>query len=158
MHRIADSLMSHERRDHSLQATALVNEACLQLLKAKVPAKSPNRRYFYAAASKAMHQILINHARKNNRTIEGTGERHPLSIVLDDLERVHKVGFREMEEALEELGAASPRLREIVDLRFYSGLKMDEIAEMLQLSTRTVLRDWRLAKAALYRILGFASE
>lgn len=153
LYSIADRMMANERPDHSLQASGLVNEACIQLLKGKVCEKSPNRRFFFAAVNRAMGQILINHARRHGRTLEGVGERHPLSVVLDGCELKQGVTFSDMREALEQLGEQAPRLREIVELRVYAGLTIEEIATMLEISTRHVQRLWRLAKAVLHSIL-----
>ncbi len=151
---MAGALMSRERPDHTLQATALVNEACLKLLDSDALENSSNRRYMFGMANRAMRQILVDHARRRRASKRG-GElnRASLDIVLDNFEAQNQCQFEELESALERLEASSPRQREVVELRFFSGLSVDEVAEILEVSIGTVERDWRLARAKLFKEL-----
>ncbi|WP_145178622.1 sigma-70 family RNA polymerase sigma factor [Rubripirellula lacrimiformis] len=151
---MAAALMSRERPDHTLQATALVNEACLRLLDSDAAENASDRRYFFGMANRAMRQILVDHARARNTTKRG-GEyqRGSLDIVLDNFEASNQCNFVDLESSLAELEKDSPRQREVVELRFFSGLSIPEVAEVLDVSVGTVERDWRLARAKLYQSL-----
>ncbi len=151
---MASALMNRERSDHTLQATALVNEACLRLLDSDAIGKATDRRYFFASANRAMRQILVDHARKRNATKRGGQyERGSLDVVLENFETSNGCRFEDLEAALETLGEESPRQREVVELRFFSGLSIPETAEVLDVSEGTVERDWRMARAKLYHQL-----
>jgi len=151
---MAAALMSRERPDHTLQATALVNEACLRLLDSDAIENATDRRYFFATANRAMRQILVDHARRRQTTKRG-GQyaRGSLDVVLDNFEQSNKCNFVDLEASLERLEQESPRQREVVELRFFSGLSVPEVAEVLSVSVGTVERDWRLARAKLYQSL-----
>lgn len=150
---IAQRNMRGERSGHTLQATALVHEAYLRLTGDEDIAWE-NRAHFFGAAARAMQRILVEHARSRGRDKrQGDRQRQPLSVVdlaVDaDLEQVLAV-----QSAVEKLEAVDARLAEIVRLRFYAGLGVEETARALQLSERTVRRDWTLARAWLIRELG----
>ena len=150
---IAQRNMQGERAEHTLQATALVHEAYLRLTGDDDIAWE-NRAHFFGAAARAMQRILVEHARARGRDKRlGGRQRQPLSVVdlaVDpDLEQVLAV-----QTAVERLEALDPRLAEIVRLRFYAGLGVEETAKALGLSERTVRRDWTLARAWLIRELG----
>ncbi len=151
---MAGALMRRERPDHTLQATALVNEACIKLLDSDAFNNVSDRRYMFGMANRAMRQILVDHARRR-RTDKRGGEfqRASLDIVLDNFESQNQCQFEELEAALESLEASSPRQREVVELRFFSGLSVEEVAEVLEVSVGTVERDWRLARAKLFQQL-----
>lgn len=151
---MAAALMSRERPDHTLQATALVNEACLRLLDSDAAGNASDRRYFFGMANRAMRQILVDHARARKTTKRG-GEftKGSLDVVLDNFEASNGCNFVDLEASLNALGAESPRQREVVELRFFSGLSIPEVAEVLEVSEGTVERDWRLARAKLYQSL-----
>ncbi|WP_146458382.1 sigma-70 family RNA polymerase sigma factor [Rubripirellula tenax] len=151
---MAAALMSRERPDHTLQATALVNEACLRLLDSDAVANAADRRYFFGMANRAMRQILVDNARARRTTKRG-GEytRGSLDIVLDNFEASNQCDFVDLEASLDELEKDSPRQREVIELRFFSGLSIPEVAEVLDVSVATVERDWRLARAKLYQSL-----
>ncbi len=154
LRQMASALMRRERADHTLQATALVNEACIRLLDSDAIANATDRRYFFAAANRAMRQILIDHARRRNTSKRGGEyERGSLDVVLDNFEASNGCRFEDLEASLELLGKDSPRQREVVELRFFSGLSIPETAEVLGVSEGTVERDWRLARAKLYQHL-----
>jgi RNA polymerase sigma factor (TIGR02999 family) len=151
---MAEALMRRERPDHTLQATALVNEACLKLLDSSALTSTSNRRYMFGTANRAMRQILIDHARKRKSEKRGGDyQRASLDIVLDNFETNNHCRFEDLEAALESLEATSPRQREVVELRFFSGLSIEEVADVLEVSVGTIERDWRLARAKLFQLL-----
>ena len=146
--------MRRERPDHTLQATALVNEACLKLLDSSALTSTSNRRYMFGMANRAMRQILIDHARKRKSEKRGGDyQRASLDIVLDNFEANNHCRFEDLEAALERLQETSPRQREVVELRFFSGLSIEEVADVLEVSVGTIERDWRLARAKLFQLL-----
>ena len=151
---MAEALMRRERPDHTLQATALVNEACLKLLDSSALASTSDRRYMFGMANRAMRQILVDHARKRKSEKRGGDyQRASLDIVLDNFESNNHCHFEDLEAALQSLEATSPRQREVVELRFFSGLSIEEVAEVLEVSVGTIERDWRLARAKLFQLL-----
>ncbi|MEZ6129032.1 MAG: ECF-type sigma factor [Planctomycetaceae bacterium] len=150
----ARRLMQQERPDHTLQASALINEACLQMLNQNVMQTAGNRRYLFAAANRALRQVLVDHARHRNAAKrEGQWQKNSLDTVLDRLETHSGCTFEELNAALIELENDSPRQREVVEHRFFSGLSVAQTADLLGVSPGTVERDWRLARTKLYAIL-----
>lgn len=141
-----------EGRQRTLNTTGLVHEAYLKLVdSARVPVKS--RAYFFAAAARAMRQVLVDAARRRGRLKRGNGEA-PLNLEdfqvgVDDF----AAGLRDLDEALEKLTVLFPRQARVVECRFFAGLSVEETAEALALAPRTVKRDWSLARAWLYREL-----
>ena len=151
---LAAGLMRKERPDHTLDATALVDEACMKLIRQGVLDNSENRRYLFGAAVRSMRQILVDHARTRNSVRRGGGqELHPLDSVVDAFEKSHGTTFIELDEALNRLESDSPRQREVVELRFFSNLTIEQTASVLGCSHGTVETDWRAARAKLYRWL-----
>lgn len=151
---MAANLMRRERPDHTLQATALVNEACIRLLDSDAINNVSDRRYFFAMANRAMRQILVEHARRRQATKRGGDyQRGSLDIVLENFETSNRCHFEDLEASLLKLEQESPRQREVVELRFFSGLSIPEVAEVLEVSVGTIERDWRLARAKLYQQL-----
>jgi RNA polymerase sigma factor (TIGR02999 family) len=152
LRRIAHKHMRAERPDHTLQATALVNEAYLRL--AGQQNEFNDRNHFYAAAAQAMRQILVDYARQHRAAKRGG------SYQRIDLENVavstdaYSTKLLALDEALSRLEEWDPRQSRIVELRFFGGLCEEEIAEILGVSVRTVKRDWRLAKVWLYAEIG----
>lgn len=146
----ARGLMKHERADHTLQATALVNEACLKLMQEGVVDSAQNRRQLFHAATRAMRQVLIDHARSKSAQKRG-GEytKQPIDVVLDQFENKHKLSFLDLDVAMERLQKESPREFEALNLRFFAGLTIAETADLLECSPATVESDWRLARAKL---------
>ena len=147
---LASAYMRRERPDHTLQTTALVNEAYIKLVgnKAKV---LHNRVHFFAIAAKVMRQILIDHARSKHYEKRGGGA---IKISLDDtaiLSDERAAELVALDEALKELAKFDSRQSQIVELRFFGGLTLAETAEFLKISSDTVTRDWNVAKAWLYR-------
>jgi len=149
LHGIADRYMRYERPDHSLQATVLVDDAYLHLVNQE-DRTWQNRSHFYAVAAQVMRRILIDHARTRNAAKRGGGRA---IIQLDDAVILTEDKCEELlavDQALTNLGAWDPRLARIVEMRFFAGLTEEEIAEVLGVSSRTVKRDWQVAKAWLH--------
>lgn len=152
LHRMARGAMRNERSDHTLQPTALVNEAYLRLVGDR-PGQWQSRAHFFGAAAEVMRRILIDHAREKSAAKRGGGARPgPLGFDLDvaAAEQRHEE-ILAIDEALARLEASDPRKAEIVKLRFFAGLSTDEIAAVLEVSPITVKRDWRYARAWLNR-------
>lgn len=152
LHRIAHQYMNREGPGHTLQTTALVNEAYMRLIDQK-SVRWQNRAHFFAIAAQTMRRILIDHARKSARAKRGGKAR---KISLDEVAVLTQERASELvalDEALERLAAIDPRRGQVVELRFYGGLSNDEIAEVLNISPNTVMRDWNMARAWLYREL-----
>jgi RNA polymerase sigma factor (TIGR02999 family) len=149
--RLAGSYLRHERPDHTLQATDLVHEAYLRM--AGADATWQNRAHFFGAAAQVMRRILVDHARARGAQKRGDGRRKVSldeALLLAAAESEHLI---ELDAALERLAALDPQQARIVELRFFAGLSIDEAAEVLGRSARTVNREWRIAKAWLQREL-----
>jgi RNA polymerase sigma factor (TIGR02999 family) len=149
---LAKARLAHERPDHSLQATALVHEAYLRMLAGRGPSWN-DRRHFYHAAAQAMRRILIEHARKRGRLKRGGGR---VQVTMDDIQVGHGLPLEDMlalDEALARLDERDPRMAEVVHLRFFAGLSVEETAAALEVSERTVKREWAVARAWLYEAL-----
>ena len=152
LHRLAHHYMSRERTGHTLQTTALLNEAYLQLVDDSTR-NWQNRTHFMAAAAQLMRRIMVDHARERCSLKRGGGA---LRVTLDDAALVTEKRSEELlalDEALERLTAQDPRKSRIVELRYFGGLTEKEIAAFLKLSDRTVRREWRMARTWLYRAL-----
>ena len=152
LHRLARHYMSRERSGHILQTTALVNEAFLRLVDAR-QVNWQNRAHFFAISASLMRRILVDFARTYQSQKRGAGVR-PVSLDegLDLAEE--QLDLTVLDDALKALGALDPRKSRVVELRFFGGLSMEEVAEVLQVSPETVKRDWKLAKAWLLREMG----
>jgi RNA polymerase sigma factor (TIGR02999 family) len=153
LHRIAHNYMRRESPGHTLQTTALVNEAYFRLVDQK-SVRWQNRAQFYGVAAQIMRRILLNHARDQNRLKRGGGA---LRVSLVDAELMSDTESAELlalDAALERLELIYPRKCRVVELRFFGGLSVEETAEVLKVSPPTVLRDWKMAKAWLLRELG----
>ena len=154
---LASAQMRRERSDHTLQTTALVHEAYLRMLGAQNPPWN-DRAHFLRAAAEAMRRILIEHARKHRRIKRG-GDR--VRVSLSDL----KLGVAEnpdtvlaLDDALGRLDKQDPRAADVVRLRFFAGLSVEETAKALEVSERTVKREWSFARAWLFDALGGAES
>jgi RNA polymerase sigma factor (TIGR02999 family) len=135
--------------DHTLQPTALVHEAFIKIAGSSGTGWK-SRAHFLAVAAKAMRQILINHAKAKKTSKRGVGRRRvTLSGLATPTHRDIDIDLDDLTEALEELAELSPRQVRIVEMRFLAGLGDSEIAQVLDLSTRTVRREWRMARAFL---------
>jgi len=148
LHRLARHYMSGERTGHSLQTTALVNEAYLRLIDYK-RMRWQNRAHFFAVSAQLMRRILVDHARRRNLK-RGAGVQH---VSLEDTAVVSErdEDLVALDDALVSLARFDSRKAQIVELRFFGGLSVEETAEVLKVSPITVMRDWSTARAWLYR-------
>jgi RNA polymerase sigma factor (TIGR02999 family) len=146
--RLAGQFLRQERPGHTLQATALVNEAFLRLAVGEKIA-FVDRTHFFAVAAQIMRRLLVDHARKRTSQKRGGGN----TMTLDDIVAASyqpSVEVTELGTALDRLEAIEPRQAKIVEMRYFGGMSVEEIAEHLGISARTVKRDWVLARATLY--------
>ena len=152
LRRIAHRHMAGERSDHTLQTTALVNEAYLRLLGSQ-KVRWQDRAHFFAVSAQLMRRILVDYARSRNYQKRGAGAR-PISLV-ENLDAAPQKGtdLVALDEALEALAVVDERKSKVVELKFFGGLSVEEIAEVLKVSPQTVLRDWKLSKVWLLREL-----
>ena len=156
LRRLAHHQMAGQRPDHTLQTTALVNEAYLRLADQTNP-RWQNRAHFFAVAARAMRQILVSYARRQRSQKRGGGA---LKMDLDEAALVSPEESKEIVElhdVLERLATLDSRKAQVVELKYFGGLNYEEIAEVLKISSITVRRDWRFAKAWLYAQLQNAS-
>lgn len=150
LHRLAHYYMSRERAGHTLQTTALVNEAYLRLADQK-QTRWQNRAHFFAIAAQLMRRILVDHARGLHAAKRGGGINR---IALDEavmLSPEQPADLLALDRALVKLSDFDERKSRIVELRYFGGLTVDETAEVLKISAVTVMRDWGLAKSWLHR-------
>jgi RNA polymerase sigma factor (TIGR02999 family) len=149
LRRLAVRYLSHERSDHTLQPTALVHEAYLQLVDQK-RVNWQNRAHFFGAAARLMRRILVDHARSHQAAKRGGGYR----ITLSDAVAVAQppdFDLIALDDALDELSSFDQQQSRVVELRYFGGLSIEETAAVLQVSPATVKRDWTTAKAWLRR-------
>jgi RNA polymerase sigma-70 factor, ECF subfamily len=151
LHRLARSYMRRERPDHTLQATALINEAYLRLVGEDVDWNS--REHFIGLAAHVMRRVLVDYARTRNAEQRGGGLKRvemqdDLAISAEQLDQVE-----ELDEALQKLEKENPRQARVVELRYFGGLSVEQIGAMLQIAPRSVKRDWALARIWLFREL-----
>ena len=149
LRRLAHHYMEGQRPNHTLETTALVNEAYLRLADQSRP-NVTNRSHFIAVAAKAMRQILVNHAKAQQRQKRGAGAS---KVELDEAALIvpEQTGvILDLNDALERLAALDSRKAHVVELKYFGGLNQDEIADVLKISTVTVRRDWVFARAWLY--------
>ena len=158
LRRLARNYLRKERAGHTLQPTALVNEAYLRLVDQK-NARWQNRAQFYGVAAQLMRRILVDHARQHQAAKRGGSDQQRLSITSADQIGGQKAGAEPaidllaLHEALEELAAMDPQQGRIVELKFFGGLSIEETAEVLGIGHATVERDWKMARAWLRRRL-----
>jgi len=152
LHRLAAHYMAAERPGHVLQATALVNEAYLRLVDWK-DVQWQSRAHFFGLAAQAMRHILVDAARTRRRAKRGGGELHVSLSGAADVAVSQSADVVALDDALTTLETLNPRHSRIVELRFFGGLSLKEIAHVLNVSVGTVRRDWSLAQAWLYREL-----
>ena len=152
LRRVAARHMRHQREGHTLQTTALVNEAYLRLIDAS-RVQWQNRSHFFAVSAHLMRRILVDFARSRNYQKRGGGAQ---AVSLDEAMIVapeRGVDLLALDEALTRLQALNERQAKVVELRYFAGLSEDETAEALKVSVRTVRRDWNFARAWLHREL-----
>jgi RNA polymerase sigma factor (TIGR02999 family) len=150
LHRLAHQYMKRESKGHTLQTSALVNEAFVKLVDQK-NVRWQNRAHFFGIAAQLMRRILVDHARSRETAKRGGGVQ---AISFDDALYVSDERSAEVvavHEALEQLSQFDSRKGQVVELRFFGGLSIDETAQVLGVSPGTVMRDWTLAKAWLHR-------
>ena len=150
LHRLAHNYMRREDKDHTLQTTALVNEAYLKLVDQN-KTHWQNRAHFFAIAAKIMRRILLNYARDRHREKRGG---KAIQVSLSEAAVVFMEQTEELialDEALQRLAVLDERKSRVVELRYFGGLDVDETAEVLKVSPITVMRDWRFARAWLSR-------
>jgi RNA polymerase sigma-70 factor (ECF subfamily) len=153
LRRLAARYMGRERAGHTLQTSALINEAYLRLVGAR-GVQWQNRAHFYAVSAGAMRRILVDFARARDNLKRGGGAR---AVPLDEqvLAGVTRsTDLLALDEALERLAVLSPRQGRVVELRYFGGMTEQEVADVLHVSSRTVRNDWQLARAWLHRELG----
>jgi RNA polymerase sigma-70 factor (ECF subfamily) len=151
LHRLARRYMRGERPDHSLQTTALVNEAYVRLVGYE-RMQWQNRAHFFAVSAQLMRRILVEHARRHNLK-RGGGVPH---VSLEEAALVggdRAADLVALDDAMHTLAQIDPRKAQVVEMRFFGGLNVDETADVLKISPATVMRDWSTAKAWLYREL-----
>ena len=152
LRRLASSYMSREQPGHTLQTTALVHEAYARLVETP-HVNWQDRNHFFAVCAMLMRRVLVDYARSNGYQKRGGGMR-PISLVeAEDVAQNADVDLFALDEALSRLEAFDPRKGQVVELRFFGGLTIEETAEVLRLSRETVMRDWKLAKTWLLREL-----
>ena len=144
LHRLAKSYMRRERPDHTLQATALINEAYLRLAGEEIDWK--NRAHFIGLSAQVMRRVLVDHARARNAEHRGGGlqrveMQEELAISPEKLDQVQQI-----DDLLKKLETVNPRQARVVELRYFGGLTFEEIAGLLELTSRTVKSDWALAR------------
>ena len=152
LHRLASRYMRKERQDHTLQTSALVNEAYLKLVDQK-NVRWQNRAHFFGVAAQLMRRILVDHARTRASLKRGAGMTkfsldEVVVVAIDDAQK-----FLALNDALTALSKVDSRKSRIVEMKIFGGLKMEEIAEIEKVSADTIEREWRKAKAWLYREL-----
>jgi RNA polymerase sigma-70 factor, ECF subfamily len=153
LRRLATNYLRRERAEHTLQPTALVNEAYLKLVDQR-NAKWQNRAHFFGISAQLMRRILVDHARQRQAVKRGGVEQQRLSITsAQAVMKQPEIDLLALNEALEELTKMDPLHGRIVELKFFGGLSIEETAEVLGISHATVERDWKLARAWLRRQL-----
>jgi RNA polymerase sigma factor (TIGR02999 family) len=154
---LAHRQLAGERPDHTLRTTALVHEAYVRLVD-DTRVTRQGRAYFFGAAARAMRQVLVDHARRH-RSLKrgGNAQRIPLDAHEIAVDRLADE-LIDLDAALEQLAQLNPRHARVVECRFFAGLEVEETAEALGISPRTVMYDWKLARAWLYDALASARQ
>ena len=152
LRQMAGRMMAAERPNHTLQPTALVNEAYLRLVDAR-QVSWQDRAHFFGICARAMRQILVDHARSRASAKRGGGE---VALELEEglvAARAPEVNLLELDDVLNRLAELDPRKSQVVEMRYFAGLSLKETAEALKVSAETVRRDWKMAQAWLHREL-----
>jgi RNA polymerase sigma factor (TIGR02999 family) len=151
LQRLARQYLRRERRDHTLQSAALVNEAFLHLVEQRVSWQ--NRAHFFGVAAQLMRRILVEYARDKNRLKRGGGQQRVSLGAVAELTPAEDVDLIALDDALRSLAALDPQQSRIVELRYFGGLTIAETAEVLGVSHSTIEREWSVARAWLRREL-----
>ncbi len=149
LHRLAESYMHRERKDHTLQPTALINEAYLRLAREDIDWQ--NHEHFIGVAANVMRRVLVDHARARNAAMRGGGL---VRVELEDNVAVSQERSEEvllLDDALTRLEALNPRQARVVELRYFGGLSIEQVASILGVAPRSVKRDWALARIWLFK-------
>jgi RNA polymerase sigma factor (TIGR02999 family) len=149
LHRLAKSYMRRERRDHTLQPTALINEAYLRL--AGDTTDWQNHAHFIAVAANVMRRVLVDHARMHKAGIRGGDLQR---VEFDEgiaISRERSGELLALDEALNELQSVNPRQANVVELRYFAGLSVDEISAIMKIAPRSIQRDWASARVWLFK-------
>ena len=152
LRQLAAAYMRRERADHTLQPTALVHEAFVRLTRGAQVSWN-DRSHFFRVAARAMRRVLVDHERGVGAAKRGSGQKNQLleqEIVIPGID----VEILALDEALDRLGTLDERLLQVVELRYFTGLGVEEVAQLLGVSSRTIKRDWRSARAWLLAELG----
>jgi RNA polymerase sigma factor (TIGR02999 family) len=152
LHKLAHRYIAREQSDHTLQTTALVNEAYLRLIDQK-RVQWQNRAHFFAISAQLMRRILTDFARSRNYLKRGGGARQVSFDEVLTISKERDTDLVALDDALNALAAIDPRKSQVVELRFFGGLSVEETAEVLKVSPDRVMRDWKLAKVWLLRQL-----
>jgi RNA polymerase sigma-70 factor (ECF subfamily) len=152
LRRIARAYMARERRDHTLQATALVNEAFVRLVDAR-GLRWHDRAHFFGISARLMRRVLVDHARARGYRKRGGGAQRVTLTEVIAMSRGPDLDVLALDRALERLATVDERKSRVIELRFFGGLNVEETAEVLHVSNDTVKRDWRLARLWLVREL-----
>jgi RNA polymerase sigma-70 factor (ECF subfamily) len=153
LRRLAGNYLRRERVGHTLQPTALVNEAYMKLIDQR-NAKWQNRAQFFGISAQLMRRILVDHARQHQAAKRGGDDQHRVSITgVEPVAHQPPVDLLALNEALDELATMDPQQSRIVELKFFGGLSIEETAEVLGIGHATVERDWKSARAWLRRKL-----
>ncbi|HEY7783986.1 MAG TPA: sigma-70 family RNA polymerase sigma factor [Pyrinomonadaceae bacterium] len=153
LRRLAHHYMDRERSGHTLQTSALVNEAYIRLIDWK-NVQWKNRAHFFAVSAQLMRRILVDFARERQYLKRGGGALQVSLGEAESMVQYHSSDMVALDEALRSLAKVDARKGQVVEMRFFGGLSVKEVAEVLKVSEETVMRDWRLAKAWLLRELG----
>jgi len=153
LRRLATNYLRRERAGHTLQPTALVNEAYLKLVDQR-NARWQNRAHFFGIAAQLMRRILVDHARQRQAVKRGGQDQQRLSITsAETVIKQPQIDLLALNEAMDELAQLDPQQSRIVELKFFGGLSIEEIAEVLSIGHATVERDWKMARAWLRKQL-----
>jgi RNA polymerase sigma factor (TIGR02999 family) len=153
LRKLASSYLRRERRDHTLQPTALVNEAFIKLVDQRA-VRWQNRAHFFGIAAQAMRRILVDHARAHVADKRGAGDQKVSLDGVDITGAVPNIDLLALDEALTRLASLDAQQARVVELRFFGGLTLEETAEVMKISPATVGREWTMAKAWLFAELG----
>lgn len=153
LRRVAGAQLRAERSDHTLQPTALVNEAYLRIVD-QTRVQWQNRAHFFAVAARLMRRILVDHARRSGAAKRGSGVRPVRIESIEPAVAAADVDLVDLDSALRRLAERDERMAQVVELRYFAGLSVEETAEAMEISPATVKREWSTARAWLHRELG----